>query len=51
MTPDQRDQLLDLHREAMREAEAIGANGGDPSQLANADDAFRAFLFSLDVTR
>jgi hypothetical protein len=50
VTPDQRDKLLDLHRAAVRAAEAFNAGYGRAVDMHDADDAFRAYLFSLDVT-
>ena len=45
MTPDQRDKLLDLHRAATYALEA-----GTVKEFIAADDAFRDYLFTLDVT-
>lgn len=50
MTPDQRDQLLDLHRAAVVTQIEAEAGRGDWNDAHKAEDAFRAFLFSLDVT-
>jgi len=49
MNADERDKLLDLHRAAMR-AQAVYDDGGHPAPLDAAEDAFRDFLFDLDVT-
>jgi len=45
MNADQRDTLLDLHRKAVNMMAS-----GDITQFTIVDDAFRAYLFSLDVT-
>ena len=50
MTADQRDRLLDLHRAAMNARMELMAGDITPNQADTADDAFRAYLFSLDVT-
>ena len=53
MTADQRDQLLDLHRAATKALSALEVGGGRSDlhdAYYSADDAFRDYLFSLDVT-
>lgn len=45
MSPDERDRLLDLHRKSVNMMAA-----GDVTQFTAADDAFRDFLFSLEVS-
>ncbi|QPK40191.1 hypothetical protein SEA_JINKIES_60 [Arthrobacter phage Jinkies] len=50
MTPNQRDQLLDLHRAAMNAQAAFVAGKDDGRLLDAADDKFRAFLFALPVS-
>jgi len=50
VTPDQRDKLLDLHRAAM--VANVNHVSGDLTtrELIAADDAFREYLFSLEVS-
>lgn len=50
LTVEQRDQLLDLHRAAMNAQGMLAAGDITPRQADAADDAFRDYLFSLDVT-
>lgn len=50
MTPDERDKLLDLHRAAMRAEAHYLVGQGTRAAADVADDAFRAYLFSLPVT-
>lgn len=53
MTADQRDKLLDLHRKATAALDKVYLGGGHPSDhkaYFAADDAFRDFLFSLEVS-
>ena len=50
MTADQRDRLLGLHRAAMNAQGMLAAGDITPAQYDAADDAFRTYLFSLDVT-
>lgn len=50
MNADQRDKLLDLHRAAVKEEVQNALGLITAAQDTGADDAFRAFLFSLEVT-
>jgi hypothetical protein len=53
MTPDQRDKLLHLHRQAMRAEAKLREGNGHPDDYKAyfaADDAFLEYLFSLPVT-
>ena len=51
MNADERDKLLDLHRKAMNAQCAYDFGNATDRQMNNADDAFREYLFSLDVTK
>lgn len=53
MTGDQREKLLTLHRAATNALEQLHTGGGHPNDYRAyyaADDAFREYLYSLDVT-
>lgn len=53
MTVDQREKLLSLHRKAINALEKVHTGGGRPDDLNAyyaADDAFRDYLFSLEVS-
>lgn len=53
MTAEQREKLLSLHRKAITALEKVHTGGGHPTDFKAyyaADDAFRDFLFSLEVS-
>ena len=50
MTAEQRDQLLNLHRTAVNAQTAYLAGDITSRELDAADDAFRDYLFSLEVS-
>lgn len=50
VTPDQRDKLLDLHRAAMTAQFNFDAGEISVRSLDATDDAFRDYLFSLEVS-
>jgi len=51
MNANQREKLLVLHRTAMATAEAYYMDAATVKDWVAADDAFRDFLLSLDVTK
>lgn len=53
MTPDERDKLLDLHRASTNALARLHTGMGHPDDYTayfDADDAFREYLFSLEVS-
>ena len=50
MNADERDKLMDLHRAAMNACDEYMVGNATVSEMTEADDAFRDFLYSLDVT-
>lgn len=50
MNVEQREKLLDLHRAAMRAETNYNQGIGSLQEAEATDDAFRQFLFSLEVT-
>jgi len=50
MTVEQREKLLDLHRSAMKAQSAYLSHAGTATDMFLADDSFRGYLFSLEVS-
>ncbi|UKA69538.1 hypothetical protein [Arthrobacter sp. FW306-06-A] len=50
MTPDERDKLLDLHRKAIHTQCAYDFGNATDRAMNKADDEFRDYLFSLEVS-